>query len=116
MNMTSSNLYSRYLLLSQVMRVVCVVLVLAGVWITNNYPVAGRWLTSGLMIIGFSTFIAACVVYGRYRRVFDHEDTVFLSRQIKGKQVRGILKSVALTAAWFAIGGLLIYVFGVYSG
>ena len=112
--MKFSNLNSWYTLLNNGMRVGIVVLVLAGIWITDNHPVVGRWLSFGLMIAGFLTFIAACVFYGRYRRVFDYEDTMFLKLQMKGKQVRGILQSIALTSALFTIGGLLIYAFGVY--
>jgi hypothetical protein len=78
-------------------------------WIVKDIPSLAAWLPSVMVGLGIPFLIGSALVYGRYRKIYDHEPIEFLGKDTNGKTIRRIMLNLYLIAAWLIIFGALFY-------
>lgn len=82
------------------------------IWLSLTKPVLTAWVSMGMMTLGLPVFIGSSWISGRYRQVFDYEETPFAGRQMMGYEVRELLGNISLVGGVVAFLGLSFYVLG----
>lgn len=92
-----------------------VLLIALGLLVGLRYPLAGRWLSSTMIVAGLAVFFSCMLAFGRYSKVYDYEQTSFRGRPATGKQVREMLRNIGLGGGGLSAVGLTLLVFSSFS-